>query len=877
MCGIFGLFSFCSFSWQLHYTIKCLHLLSYRGYDSVGICYSTDSSWFSDQIGETPAIFTQIVKSVGDVDELVQLLRDRCCVYTKKCCDSPETSCVIPNIIAHTRWATHGPPTPYNAHPVYSDPSCGFMLCHNGQITNYQDLLDMSTKVCGTSLEGSTDSEVLARFILFNYLQNRSSVSFPQLLAQCLSKCEGSFAVVAKSQFYPNELVASRKSSPLLVAIIPKDGEFVKDCASKIKVQPLPSVSVSSSSTVDSSAEIRFKSMLKEDNVDISVDTIRGRVLTIPHSSAFQSVLKGHYQEVDVSETPLEGDDSSPKELPNSVIISSDITSFPPGSVFFPLVENDILHLSPQGFTLYSSHSSDVTKESMDEEINLFDLWEVLELTIKEEDGEREEEDEKDSIVSRSRVISSQIIESDAFQHSSEQRVVITERSSTSISNPQMSFLHSSTDHISSPALFCEDDLSCISSISSSASLRHSDLPSSSSTKSGSIPSFESTYMFKEIMYQPKVVSRIYDLYSQPVQIRKMDLLCSKISKCRRILFLSCGTSYFATLAILSSFEHVLELNGLNCDVYSINASTRVDDIPRIRSSDVCIMVTQSGETADVLKIAKKAVAQGATVAAITNSLFSSATRIAGQMQTFYINAGVEVAVASTKAFSGQILTMMLLLSYLRGGIAEYQNTLSILPDFSVLLTNTLINSADIMQMYAAKISRHPSCLVVGRGKLSSVAYEGALKMKEVSYIHAEGIASGDLKHGTLALVHDDMPVIYLATPLPSKETCGTGSDSLHIGLSQITSRVENRDNILVIATEEFAKKMSSDMNVIIIPSIQSILKEQTKLSYFIEKTDCLQLLMNVVPLQLLSLFSACTRGWNVDKPRNLAKSVTVL
>jgi glucosamine--fructose-6-phosphate aminotransferase (isomerizing) len=314
-----------------------------------------------------------------------------------------------------------------------------------------------------------------------------------------------------------------------------------------------------------------------------------------------------------------------------------------------------------------------------------------------------------------------------------------------------------------------------------------------------------------------------------------------------RLIFVACGTSWHAGLV----GEYLIEdLARINVEVeYASEFRYRN---PILTENDVVIAISQSGETADTLAAIELAKSKGATVLGICNVVGSSISRAthAGS----YTHAGPEIGVASTKAFTAQvtILTLMALsLGRKKGTISEwdFQRLLTELETLPELVKKVLATNAHIEKI-AAKYKDANNALYLGRGNLFPVALEGALKLKEISYIHAEGYPAAEMKHGPIALIDENMPVFVIATK-------GNSYEKVVSNIQEVKAR---KGKIIAIVTEgdEQVEGMADD--VIAIPEVN----------------DHLAPLVATVPLQLLSYHIAVMRGCNVDQPRNLAKSVTV-
>lgn len=358
-------------------------------------------------------------------------------------------------------------------------------------------------------------------------------------------------------------------------------------------------------------------------------------------------------------------------------------------------------------------------------------------------------------------------------------------------------------------------------------------------------------YMLKEIYEQPKAIFNTYrgrlNYEKKFLRLGGLHSVFDNLKNSQKIIIVACGTSWHAGLV----GEYLLEeFTRIPTEVeYASEFRYRK---PIINKGDIVIAISQSGETADTLAAIKIAKELGAIVIGICNVVGSSIPRetVAG----VYTHAGIEIGVASTKAFTTQITVLTMMAMSI--GLANKQLTKVEFDDLVESLhqipakIQEILKKADEIKEIAEKIKDSTNCLYLGRGYLFPVALEGALKLKEISYIHAEGYPAAEMKHGPIALIDEKMPVIVIATKDASYEKI----------ISNIEEVKARKGMIIAIVTEgdEEIKKIAD---------------------YTIEVpyTDfALAPLLAVVPLQLLSYYIAVMRGCNVDQPRNLAKSVTV-
>ncbi len=359
-------------------------------------------------------------------------------------------------------------------------------------------------------------------------------------------------------------------------------------------------------------------------------------------------------------------------------------------------------------------------------------------------------------------------------------------------------------------------------------------------------------FMLKEIYEQPNVIKDTYRgrLHANTgiIQMSGVEDNLEKFLNAERILIIACGTSWHAGLVA----EYVIE-EFARIPVEVEYASEFRYRNPIITSKDVVIAISQSGETADTLAAIKLAKEKGAFVFGVCNVVGSSISREthAGA----YTHAGPEIGVASTKAFTTQItvLTMMALrLAKAKGTLSNsdyfrYLQELELIPE---KVAEALASTNEISKEIATIYKDATNCLYLGRGYNFPVALEGALKLKEISYIHAEGYPAAEMKHGPIALIDEKMPVVVIA---PKQGHY----DKVVSNIQEIKSR---SGKIIAIVTKGDTQVKELADHVIEIP----------------ETSDALSPLLTTIPLQLLSYHIAVMRGCNVDQPRNLAKSVTV-
>jgi len=358
-------------------------------------------------------------------------------------------------------------------------------------------------------------------------------------------------------------------------------------------------------------------------------------------------------------------------------------------------------------------------------------------------------------------------------------------------------------------------------------------------------------FMLKEIYEQPRSVrdsmrGRLR-VDSGQVELGGIRDYVSKFVNADRILIVACGTSWHAGLVGEYLFEDLARV-----PVEVEYASEFRYRNPVIYENDVVIAISQSGETADTLAAIELAKSKGATIIGICNVIGSSIPRMthAGS----YTHAGPEIGVASTKAFTSQVTVLTLMALHIarqKGTIPEsrFQRLLIELDSIPNKIEK-ILESNDLVKEISRIYQHVPNALYLGRGYNFPVALEGALKLKEISYIHAEGYPAAEMKHGPIALIDEEMPVFVVAPRAGSYEKI----------VSNIQEVKARKGKIIAIVTEGERQIKEMADHTIEIPDVD----------------ECLMPLVTVIPLQLLSYHIAVMRGCNVDQPRNLAKSVTV-
>jgi len=351
-------------------------------------------------------------------------------------------------------------------------------------------------------------------------------------------------------------------------------------------------------------------------------------------------------------------------------------------------------------------------------------------------------------------------------------------------------------------------------------------------------------FMLKEIHEQPKAVQN-----TLKIRPEKIEHIATLLNESSNIVLTAAGTSYHACLYGAYLFANLAKINTQH--VISSEFSEKIGET--INEDSIILAVSQSGETSDTLNAVYFAKNHGAKIAAVTNVMGSSITRTADHF--IYTLAGPEIGVAATKTFVVQITTLALLglsLAEIRGiynssEIQEFRNQLMNIP---INIEQIIEKQEDYIKTTADLLAPKPNFLFLGRGINTPTAMEGALKLKEISYIHAEAYPAGESKHGPIALVEPDFPVVFIA---PSDNTL----DRLIGNVMEMKAR-----GACIISVTDNNKIQSLSDYIFTIPS--------GFVSIFTP-------ILNIIPLQLFSYYAAIRRNYNPDKPRNLAKSVTVL
>lgn len=692
MCGIFAYLNHLTERSRdeiIQILLNGLARLEYRGYDSAGLAVDGDGEDKKNVL---------IFKQVGKVNALRQFIEEQ-----KKSIDVKRTFLTHVGM-AHTRWATHGPPCPINAHPHRSDPTNKFSVVHNGIITNYKELRTLLESK-GFQFESDTDTECVAKLALYLYeeqIKTGQEVNFCSLVKQVLKEIQGAYALIFKSPFFPEQVIATRRGSPLIIGV--KSGN-----------------------------------KLRADFVDIKFGLESSEFSTKPNSNGLDA--NGEIKLRRVASRSFMPEDGS--SVPIEYFFASDASAIIEHTrkVLF-LEDDDIAHVE-------------------DGELHIH--------RVRRDEG-----------AATTRIIQTLQMELAAIMKGS--------------------FNH---------------------------------------------------FMQKEIFEQPEsfvnTMRGRVNFDTETVTLGGLKSQLAFIRRCRRMLFIACGTSFHSCLATRAIFEELTEI-----PVSPELSSDFMDRKTPIFRDDVCVFVSQSGETADTILALRYCLERGALCVGITNTVGSTISR-----ETHcgvHINAGPEIGVASTKAYTSQFLALLMMAIQLSDDkISKKQRRSDIIQALKVLpqqIKTVLQMDKDIQELATGPLSKERSLLIMGRGYQNATCLEGALKIKELVYMHCEGILAGELKHGPIALVDETMPVILIMT-----------NDSLfqkvHNAYQQVIAR-KGRP-IIICNTND-----------------QNVSEEKCKTIRIPKTVDCLQGILSVIPLQLLSYHLAVSKGIDVDFPRNLAKSVTV-
>tara|TARA_A100001037_G_scaffold306472_1_gene351782 strand:- start:2041 stop:4380 length:2340 start_codon:yes stop_codon:yes gene_type:complete len=637
--------------------------------------------------------------------------------------------------IAHTRWATHGPPNRINTHPHTSDSRENeFVVVHNGIITNHAPLRAMLERR-GVKFETQTDTEVipkLCKFLSDKFEESgEKDVTFRQLAMEVTRQLQGAYALVFKSTKYPGELVAAKRGSPLLMGISDDSGEVSGVIEGGL--------SDGGEDDILHKKTIGGSSKKRKSMTGAAADTV---TTTTANSSKVEFYFAS--------------DASAMVEHTKRVLV---------------LEDDDVCHCHDGTYKIYK-----VEKQKH-----------------SQHPGYTSGHDSPEYGLYKPVVMSKEV-----------------ERTIETLEMEVESIMKGEFDH----------------------------------------------FMQKEIFEQPEAISStmrgrlVLDVLgaAERVMLGGMSQFAATIRRSRRIILCGCGTSYNSAIAIRQLFEELTEL-----PVTLELASDVLDRRCPFFRDDTCVFISQSGETADTLKALEYAKAKGALCVGIVNTVGSAISRATDC--GVHINAGAEIGVASTKAYTCQIVAMVLVALSLsedsRSKHARRDDIMQGLLKLPACVKGCLKMDAKLLEL-AQELKDEHSLLIFGRGFNYATALEGALKVKEVALVHSEGILAGEMKHGPLALVDKHMPIIVVCT-----------NDGSYEKQQSVVQQLKARDGRLILIVSEDDKEMEKtapDAVILRVPKVE----------------DCLQAVVNIIPLQLLSYHLTILRGHNCDQPRNLAKSVTV-
>ncbi|MBQ8828248.1 MAG: glutamine--fructose-6-phosphate transaminase (isomerizing), partial [Clostridia bacterium] len=359
-----------------------------------------------------------------------------------------------------------------------------------------------------------------------------------------------------------------------------------------------------------------------------------------------------------------------------------------------------------------------------------------------------------------------------------------------------------------------------------------------------------SHFMLKEIMEQPESIRKTVQprLKNSNIVFEELESMPELIQNVSKIYIVACGSAYHVGMVGKYTLEKLLRKPVETCLASEFRYSE-----PLVDSSTLVIVISQSGETLDSLAALREAKKNGAKILSIVNVIGSTVARESDVV--LYTWAGPEIAVATTKAYS----TQMILLTMLGVYFAKQLNKISadeydaFIADLEILpdKMSQVLSSIDTYQQAAYRYFNHDSVFFIGRNLDYALGLEGSLKLKEISYIHSESYAAGELKHGTISLIEPGTLVVAIATYNPLVEKM----------ISNIVEVQSRGAEVISVTTEAICKKIAAEeSNTFIVPEIHPLLQPN----------------LGVIPLQLFAFYVALNRGCDIDKPRNLAKSVTV-
>ena len=663
--------------------------------------------------------------------------------------------------IAHTRWATHGPPSERNSHPHASDSdSQDFVVVHNGIITNYKALKQLLESK-GVEFLSDTDTEVVPKLAKYYYDLAKASgttLCFIEVVTEVVRSLEGAYALLFKSLHFPGELVGCKRGSPLILAI--KSGEAAPQAPGGVNGVAAAASAPSVPAAATASAPPQLYGM---------------------HSGSFS--LSRHHEAASGDEYYLSSDASAVVEHTKSVIV---------------LEDDQLVHLHGGAFAIYRF------------ERDAHGLLREGSLPTKMKHAIQQLELEAEQIMKGS------------YEHFMAKEI-----------NEQPESLKSTMrGRVFAGAESVGGNWADVSPPSPGAAIDDA-LSSPTAAQMGALTALAQR---------------------KRVHLGGVADFLPTIRRSRRLVLVGCGTSYHACLAARPALE---EFTGIPVSLEL--ASDIADRACPIMRDDTCIFVSQSGETKDTLDALTYAERRGALTVGITNTVGSAIS-----MRTqcgVHVNAGAEIGVASTKAYTSQLVTLvMLAIALSEDSITKLARRVEVIDALAALpaaVAQTLRLDAE-MKALAQTLVKQQSLLVLGRGYNYATALEGALKVKEVSLMHSEGVLSGEIKHGPLALVDEHLPIIVVAT-----------KDRNYSKNLSCVEQLRARHGWCIVLCHEGDEELERFAAEHKGPAPVQLIKVPAT-------ADCVQGILNIIPMQLLSYYLACLRGHNVDQPRNLAKSVTV-
>ena len=626
MCGIFGLY-FSHVDSNRHEILKLLlsglRRLEYHGYDSAGLAIDLPT----DEVG--------VVKSVGTVADLEKCVSD---TYAPATLSAPFSPASPYSAIAHTRWATHGPPCAINSHPHVSGPDHGFVVVHNGIITNFR-AIKATLASHGYAFVTETDTEVIPKLLAYlyqGYVEGGGELpSLADLVAEVCLQLEGAFAILVKSSHYPDELVATKRGSPLILGLRRQEdkvGGSTEGTTRTTSPRPL----------FRNASVPREVLMHLQQNSHPRVQHAPENPSSLPDGSSSPPTRRA--SAVETNPEPVQvffaSDPAAVVEQTKEVVV---------------LEDGDVVHAKQGYLSVFSLVSGSMLRVSRVTEQLQMELHEIMK---------------------------------GGYPH------------------------------------FMKKEI-------------HEQPESLRQTMSGRVrfgrPSYDGTgsdRLGKEYVHLGGLLDQL-----------------TGIKRSRRLMFIACGTSYHAAVAARKVVEELSRI-----PVQLELASDLVDRQSPIFREDCCIFLSQSGETADTLVALEYAKRSGALCIGITNTVGSAIAR-----QTncgVNTNAGAEIGVASTKAYTSQITCIVMMAVKLAEDTNSVQDRLRLISNGLLALPDAVHEALKLdgeMETLASRLAHScSSILIFGRGHNYATALEGALKIKEISYIHSEGLLAGEMKHGPL-------------------------------------------------------------------------------------------------------------------------------